>query len=228
MPKETFFNLPDEKRERITAIAIEEFGSNDYAEVSISRIVARAGIAKGSFYQYFEDKEDLYVYLLDLITQKKMEAFSMDQPDPAHTGIFQYMHWIVRSGVQFELANQELMRVGYRAFNQTGFPKKFAERVQQETRRFFARLVARGKEQGDIAPEIDDALAAFFFETVFTGLGQYLMGRAGSQAAIHRDRAFMEDPDVVRILEQTMDILERGMGANRTETAAPIHQEVEA
>jgi len=101
MPKETFFNLPDEKRERITAIAIEEFGSNDYADVSISRIVARAGIAKGSFYQYFEDKEDLYVYLLDLITEKKKEAFSMDQPDPAHTGIFQYMHWILRSGVQF-------------------------------------------------------------------------------------------------------------------------------
>ena len=48
MPKETFFNLPDEKRERITAVAIEEFGHNEYADVSISRIVAKAGIAIGA------------------------------------------------------------------------------------------------------------------------------------------------------------------------------------
>ena len=59
MPKITFFNLPDEKRQLILDIAIDEFAENDFANVSISRIVARAGIAKGSFYQYFEDKDDL-------------------------------------------------------------------------------------------------------------------------------------------------------------------------
>ena len=50
MPKETFFNLPDDKRRRILDVVIDEFADNDYANVSISRIVARAGIAKGSFY----------------------------------------------------------------------------------------------------------------------------------------------------------------------------------
>jgi AcrR family transcriptional regulator len=42
MPKEIFFNLPEEKRERITALAIEEFAENDYDLASISRIVSRA------------------------------------------------------------------------------------------------------------------------------------------------------------------------------------------
>ena len=64
MPKQTFFNLPDDKRQRILDVVIDEFADNDYANVSISRIVARAGIAKGSFYQYFEDKEDLSGYLV--------------------------------------------------------------------------------------------------------------------------------------------------------------------
>ena len=71
MPKQTFFNLPDDKRQRIIDVVIDEFADNDYANVSISSIVARAGIAKGSFYQYFEDKEDLYGYLVSLIAEKK-------------------------------------------------------------------------------------------------------------------------------------------------------------
>lgn len=223
MPKETFFNLPDEKRERITAVAIEEFGHNEYADVSISRIVAKAGIAKGSFYQYFVDKEDLYSYLLDLIAQRKTEAFSLDQPDPQHMGIFQYLHWLIRAGVGFELANRELMQVGYRAFNQTGYPKAFAAQVRQESRRFFMRLVATGKEQGDIAPEIDDELAAFIFDAVFTGLGQYLMSVVDSgetfEKTFHGERTLMEHPEVVRIFEQTMELLEHGMGVCRSAPA---------
>ena len=66
MPKETFFNLPEAKRQRIIDLALAEFAEKDYDTASISRIVSQAGIAKGSFYQYFENKEDLYTYLLTL------------------------------------------------------------------------------------------------------------------------------------------------------------------
>ena len=76
-------------------VIMDEFAENDYANVSISRIVTNAGIAKGSFYQYFEDKDDLYSYLFDLIIEAKAETFSLDQPDPQHIGIFAYMRWIL-------------------------------------------------------------------------------------------------------------------------------------
>jgi AcrR family transcriptional regulator len=65
-------------------VILDEFSENDYANVSISRIVARAGIAKGSFYQYFENKEDLYGYLVDVIAETKTKIFSLDHPDPHH------------------------------------------------------------------------------------------------------------------------------------------------
>lgn len=65
MPKQTFFNLPEEKRRRIVDCAVGEFAEHGYNMASISRMVAAAGIAKGSFYQYFEDKEDLYAHVID-------------------------------------------------------------------------------------------------------------------------------------------------------------------
>ena len=64
MPKETFFKLSEEKRRRILGAAGEEFTTVPYSEASINRIVKNAQIPRGSFYQYFEDKEDLFFYYM--------------------------------------------------------------------------------------------------------------------------------------------------------------------
>jgi len=44
--------------------AIAEFSERTFAEASLSKIAQRARIPKGSFYQYFEDKFDLYRWLI--------------------------------------------------------------------------------------------------------------------------------------------------------------------
>ena len=41
-----------------------EFSQKPYGEVPLSKIIAGAGIPRGSFYQYFSDKTDLFVYVL--------------------------------------------------------------------------------------------------------------------------------------------------------------------
>lgn len=64
MPTSTFFRLPEERRERLVSEAIAEFADRTYAEASLSQIARRARIPKGSVYQYFEDKLDLYRWLL--------------------------------------------------------------------------------------------------------------------------------------------------------------------
>lgn len=59
MPKERFYNLPKVKRERILNSAIREFSRVPVNQVSINKIIKEANISRGSFYQYFEDKNDL-------------------------------------------------------------------------------------------------------------------------------------------------------------------------
>lgn len=63
MPRETFFNLKEEKQQRILGAALREVGNYGYEKASVTRIVKDAGIATGSFYQYFEDLDDLVVYI---------------------------------------------------------------------------------------------------------------------------------------------------------------------
>ena len=73
MPTDTFFRLPEEKRARILEGAWSEFTAVPYAEASINRIVQTSRIPRGSFYQYFEDKNDLFLTLIDEIR----DLFSM-------------------------------------------------------------------------------------------------------------------------------------------------------
>ena len=69
MPSATFFRLPEEKRQRLIDACWEELTQVRFADVSINRIIAAARIPRGSFYQYFEDKEDLIRYLLEDLRQ---------------------------------------------------------------------------------------------------------------------------------------------------------------
>jgi len=64
MPRKTFYNLSKQRRQEIIEASCEEFALNEYRLASINSIVKRSGIAKGSFYRYFENKKDLYFYLI--------------------------------------------------------------------------------------------------------------------------------------------------------------------
>ena len=75
MCKETFLRLPQEKRTRFLDAAWEEFTRVSFADVSINQIVRRAGVPRGSFYQYFEDKEDLFSYLLTEVRERFAETY---------------------------------------------------------------------------------------------------------------------------------------------------------
>lgn len=75
MPKQTFFNLPKDKKEALLNAAIAEFSRVPLFDASISNIIKEAGIPRGSFYQYFEDKEDIFFYLLNQYTKRNKEKF---------------------------------------------------------------------------------------------------------------------------------------------------------
>ena len=58
MPTKTFFNLREEKRQRIEKALINEFSKSSFEQASITNIIKEANIPRGSFYQYFVDKKD--------------------------------------------------------------------------------------------------------------------------------------------------------------------------
>lgn len=55
----------ENKRERILKVAIELFTKKGFEKTTIEDITRNAKVAKGTFYNFFEKKEDVILYFLD-------------------------------------------------------------------------------------------------------------------------------------------------------------------
>ena len=70
MPTATFYHLPKEKREKLMDAIYAEILRVPYEKISINQIVQTAGISRGSFYQYFQDKDDMLQMMLGSFYEK--------------------------------------------------------------------------------------------------------------------------------------------------------------
>jgi len=65
--------LKDDVRHNILRAALNEFKSHDYADASMRRISAAAGITTGNIYRYFKNKEELFEALVKPVYAKLLE-----------------------------------------------------------------------------------------------------------------------------------------------------------
>ncbi len=64
MPSQTFLNLSEEKRQRIYLALYTELMRVPFPEMSINQVIKNADIPRGSFYQYFENKNDAFDFFV--------------------------------------------------------------------------------------------------------------------------------------------------------------------
>jgi AcrR family transcriptional regulator len=66
MPTVTWARVDPARRAAIVEAAEAEFGVHGFSRGSLNVIARRAGVAKGSLFQYFADKRDLYAFIADV------------------------------------------------------------------------------------------------------------------------------------------------------------------
>ena len=70
MPTVTWARLDPIRRAAVIEAAEAEFGAHGFSAGSLNVIARRAGVAKGSLFQYFADKRDLYAFIADVGSQR--------------------------------------------------------------------------------------------------------------------------------------------------------------
>lgn len=112
MPKDTFYNLDEEKKNRVLDAALEEFGNRSFHQATVGVIVEKADIPKGSFYQYFESKKDLYRHLIEMSQEKKFEFMKGVLEEIESEDVFGRLRKLYRAGFRFAEQNPQLLAVG--------------------------------------------------------------------------------------------------------------------
>jgi len=75
MPKKTFFNIHEDKRNKLIKAGRREFTKHSLQTSSLNRILNRADIPKGSFYAYFQDKDEFYWYILNDVIRPRLTSY---------------------------------------------------------------------------------------------------------------------------------------------------------
>ena len=175
MPKETFFNLPQEKRELILSTAVEEFSTYAYDQASINRIVADTGIAKGSFYQYFEDKQDLFFYLLDLMAEIKSTYISPYLQNHDRHDFFTLLREIYLSGLQFARDYPEYAEMGNKLLedqNSAVF-RKYTRSRSPIAEEYFSKLIDMAIQRKEIRNDFDRGLLVYMVASMNSMVIEY-------------------------------------------------------
>lgn len=204
MPKETFFNLDEEKRQKIMVVVIDEFAAHDYKSASISKICQVAGIAKGSFYQYFENKKDLYSYILQHIGESKMAYFAKYQNEIDMGNTFDFLRMLYAMGVEFTYNNPKLFQISKYFMNMPDSEKKeFMGEQMDQNDGYLEDMFQQGKDADIIREELDVKFLARVLTDMSNSISEYYL--------FNLKKEEIEKDTFMTIANQMMDVLENGI-----------------
>lgn len=209
MPKPTFFNLPEEKRHKIIEAAAEEFAACGLENASTNRIIAASGISKGSFYQYFEDKRDVFNHLLQVIEDEKKAYFRDRHPPSSGLDTFGYFRWMIKAGMEFNSAypalNQALVRVLFT--EGLYFGPLFAD-LRARSIAALSQMVLAAQAKGELDPQVDQEMAVLVMETWSNAIVSWMMRDLQTQADV---MAWVRSPEMQRKMDQLLYVMEYGL-----------------
>jgi len=209
MPKQTFFNLPQDKREKILDAAVEEFAEYGLENASINRIVKNSGIAKGSFYQYFEDKQDVFLYVLDVIEKLEMDYFKDRHPPDHNMDTFHYYRWMIKTGMEFGLANPRMIQAAWRVLLGEGFYYgKNLAKYRQKTTQALTAMIRQAMERGEVDPSVDVELAVMIMETFSNAITTYVLTEGMKQKDVLK---WMRSPKTQETIDKLLYVMEYGL-----------------
>ena len=147
-----------ERREELINAALIEFGEKGYENASLNNILKEAGISKGTFYYHFKNKEDLYIYLCDMLAREKMDFFSKYiEAEVFNKDIFTLIKVMIKAGIEFAYHKPEIAKFS------TSFLKRLRtalslirlrQKYNLESNDYLDVLIDRAYERGEIRQDL--------------------------------------------------------------------------
>ncbi|MFN5060335.1 MAG: TetR/AcrR family transcriptional regulator [Chloroflexota bacterium] len=208
MPSETWWNLDESKRLAIIQASVIEFAQANFAQASLSQIVKQVGIAKGSMYQYFADKEDLYLYIVQLASDHMMAEIQQRIPlSILATGdvfkiLREYFAITVNVAQEYPYESSLIQRALQDSGAQLAKVQAIGISIQ---RAFVVDLVNTALANKSLRSDIDPEVFVYFIQTILTTAGSYMVN------LLHVHNVSVESEDYRIFFDQIIAVLDQGM-----------------
>lgn len=222
MPRNTFERIPEEKRERFLREAARLFAEAGFDRTDMAELARRAQVAKGSVYDYFDSKEDLYLYVCrDGLERSRRAVYGEIDP---RWDVYRQLRHIFLQGMVFADTHPEYvaMYVNIAGAGMEKFADRLSLEVEQRTADYLKKLIREGMAQGLVRPDVNVNLAAFVINSL------YIMYLASLVSRHYRIRVkeyleFKTNPTrrgLARYVERTVSIIEGFLRAGADDGAS--------
>ncbi len=147
----------EQKRKLIMRAAITVISKKGYSPTALDEIAQEAGIAKGTLYLYFKDKEDLIyntlIYVLDDLKDRMMEAI------PPNLTAVETLEKIALIMFEYFIENNDLYHIYFTILNYnlvSNFTRLFESMLERkkELYDYEFQLVEKAKNSGHIREDM--------------------------------------------------------------------------
>ena len=203
MPKQTFINLSSSKQNRIFNSALNEFSKKSFEEAKLSNVIKEANIPRGSFYQYFENKLDLYKYVFNKLGEIKlgyMGDLLLNKEEKHFTQLVRELYTI---GIKFAIDNPKAVKMMSFILSTKGdiYDEVMKDGLSQ-AKVFYSGYIESDKLLGRISKDINTETLAELFINLINNISIEEMSLGNKE---------LNYKHMLDKFEKTIFILERGI-----------------
>jgi len=164
----TFQNIPPDKQRRVLDEARGEFAERGYLGASMNRLAARLGIAKGSIFKYFGNKEGLFSKVFDGAVDHFSGFMRQARDETAGRPLSERLERLLTVGTDFVRTHPDIYRIYLKMLAGGDFPfrERFLGQVRALSARFLTPIIEQAKAAGELPASLDTALAVFVLDAV--------------------------------------------------------------
>lgn len=168
----------EQKRKTIAEKSLESFRENGYHGTSMNMIAKYNGMSKGGLYAYFESKEDLFIYILDTILNKKDYYLKpIDKNKSAVEQLLEQWERVIFSWKNLDRLSTKLIFEFWLESSRTSEYKEKLVENYARTESYFLDIIKLGKESGEILPAVDAEVITQIFWSYIDGQVQFWIAR---------------------------------------------------
>lgn len=202
--KETFDNIPEEKREKIFRTAMKEFSKNGLVGTKVGDIAKQAGISHGSMYSYFPTKDALINTVI--LKGYELQRNGLQENWPTKGTIFDHLDSILTYAQQLAKNEPEMVAVWCEmSFEFNARFSRLVIKMEEEGLMFWKKFIEEGINEGSLSSELDHDAAAFIIDsTVGTLMRGYISKHEQTKLSIHFENAMENDEKIIKSLVESL------------------------
>jgi len=206
----TFRRLDPERQEKIILAILAEAAEKGPTLLNIKQVAERSGVAVGSLYTYFRNREGMLDFAIELVTRFTIDEMESYRPIltelPIREGLMAYLAGGIEWSRLFYGVVQLFARAAYQGDPE--LQERMVRPVARLLREIVREMLSKGIERGEIQPDIDLEATSRVLHALTIAVGD-------SQLLPYLNTYFQVSNEVVspeRTIETMIDLVLAGIG----------------